>query len=304
MDSSEIEQLAFQEDDFFPSLALTYMMDNDMQFRLNMSQTTIRPDLRDVSVTFFIDPLTEFLVRGTPLLQSSKLDNIDFRWEWYREAGNNLSVALFYKDIENPIELIELNTVGGAAPNLLTANGESGELYGLEVEFLQDLSIISSDLSNFFVTGNLTISDSEVTLGAVEDDVTSLFETQLLDALNATSASITVTNNKRRLVGHSEWVANLQVGYDSDNGEHSATLVYNAFGPRIIVPGTRGNEDAEEQTYHSLDMNYTYYPDFNSRIKFSVKNLLNESKQIQQEGLNLLLQEDGVEFGLSYSYQF
>ena len=119
----------------------------------------------------------------------------------------------------------------------------------------------------------LTISDSEVTLGAVEDDVTSLFETQLLDALNATSASITVTNNKRRLVGHSEWVANLQVGYDSDNGEHSATLVYNAFGPRIIVPGTRGNEDAEEQTYHSLDMNYTYYPDFNTRIKFSIKNL-------------------------------
>jgi outer membrane receptor protein involved in Fe transport len=211
---------------------------------------------------------------------------------------------VFYKDIEKPIELIELNTVGGAAPNLLTANGESGKLYGLEVEFLQDLSIISSNLSNFFVTGNLTISDSEVTLGAVEDDVTSLFETQLLDALNATSASITVTNNKRRLVGHSEWVANLQVGYDSDNGEHSATLVYNAFGPRIIVPGTRGNEDAEEQTYHSLDMNYTYYPDFNTRIKFSIKNLLDQSKQIQQEGLNLLLQEDGVEFGLSYSYQF
>lgn len=304
VDQDEIDQLFFEEDDFFPSLALTYMMDSDMQFRLNVSQTTIRPDLRDVSVTFFIDPLTEFLVRGTPLLQSSKLDNVDFRWEWYREAGNNLSVAVFYKDIDKPIELIELNTVGGAAPNLLTANGESGKLYGLEVEFLQDLSIISKELSNFFVTGNLTISDSEVTLGAVEDDVTSLFETQLLDALNATSASITVTNNKRRLVGHSQWVANLQVGYDSDNGEHSATMVYNAFGPRIIVPGTRGNEDAQEQTYHSLDVNYTYYPDFNSRIKFSVKNLLNESKQIEQEGLSLLLQDDGVEFGVSYSYQF
>ena len=51
-------------------------------------------------------------------------------------------------------------------------------------------------------------------------------------------------------------------------------------------------------------MNYSYYPDFNTRIKFSIKNLLEQSKQIQQEGLNLLLQEDGVEFGLSYSYQF
>lgn len=304
VDSEEIAQLAFQEDDFFPSLALTYIMDEQMQFRLNVSESAIRPDLRDISTTFFIDPLTEFLVRGSPLLQSSKLRNVDFRWEWYRENGNNLSAALFYKDIDNPIELVELGTVGGAAPNLLTANGETGELYGAEVEFLQDLSFINDDLIDFFMTGNITVSDSEVTIGAVDDDVTSLFETQLLDALDATSASNIITNNTRRLVGHSEWVINFQLGYDSPNGEHSATLVYNAFGPRIIVPGTRGFEDAEEQTFHSVDFNYSYYPDFNSQIKFSVKNLLDEEKQISQEGLDLLREERGIEFGLSYSYTF
>ncbi len=302
--TEEVAELAFMEDDFFPSLALTYIMDDEMQFRLNVSESAIRPDLRDVSTTFFIDPLTEFLVRGSPLLKSSKLTNVDFRWEWYREAGNNLSAALFYKDIENPIELVELGTVGGAAPNLLTANGESGELYGVEVEFLQDLSIIDKRLVDFFVTGNVTMSDSNVVIGAADDGVTSLFEEQLLDALNATSASNIVTNNERRLVGHSEWVLNLQMGYDSPNGEHSATLVYNAFGPRIIVPGTRGNQDAEEQTFHSVDFNYSYYPDFNSQIKLSLKNLLSEEKQITQEGLDLLREERGMEIGLSYSYNF
>lgn len=304
VDSEEIAQLAFQEDDFYPSLAVTYMMDNDMQFRLNLSETVIRPDLRDISTTFFIDPLTEFLVRGTPLLQSSKLKNVDVRWEWYREAGNNLSVALFYKDIDTPIELVELGTVGGAAPNLLTANAETGELYGIEMEFLQDLSIVSSDLSNFFVTGNITLSDSNVVIGAVEDEETSLFEKQLLDALDATSASNIVTNNERRLVGHSEWVLNFQMGWDADNGEHAANLVYNVFGPRIIVPGTRGQEDAQEQPFHSLDFNYTYFPDFNTQIKFAVRNLLDQNKQIEQEGLYLLREEEGMSFSVSLSYNF
>lgn len=304
VEGDELASLAFQEDDIFPSLAVTYFINQEMQLRLNVSQTAIRPDLRDISTTFFIDPLTEFLVRGTPLLQSSKLDNIDVRWEWYMASGNNLSVALFYKDIETPIELVELGTVGGAAPNLLTANGESGELYGIEMEFLQDLTFIDNSLSNFFVTGNLTFSDSEVTLGAVDDDEISLFEEQLLDALDATSASNIVTNNKRRLVGHSEWVANFQMGWDSDNGEHSTTLVYNAFGPRIIVPGTRGNQDAQEETFHSLDFVYTYYPTFETTLKFSVKNILDEQKEISQEGLDLFVEKQGVSLSASFSWEF
>ncbi len=304
LEADELDDIAFQEDDYFPSLALTYFYSHEMQFRVNVSQTTIRPDLRDISTTFFIDPLTEFLVRGSPLLESAKLSNFDARWEWYKPGGNNLSVAIFFKDIETPIELVELSTVGGAAPNLLTANGESGELYGVEMEFLQDLVFIDDSLSSFYVSGNVTVSDSEVTIGAVDDDEISLFERQLLDALDATSASNIVTNNKRRLVGHSEWVANVQLGWDAVNGEHAATLVYNAFGPRIIVPGTRGNEDAEEETFHSLDFIWTYYPDFKSTIKISAKNLLNQDKNISQEGLDLLLEEEGISFGLSYSHEF
>ncbi len=304
VETDEIQDISFQEDDFFPSLAITYIMDSEMQFRLNISETAIRPDLRDISTTFFIDPLTEFLVRGSPLLVSSKLANLDARWEWYKPDGNNLSVALFYKDITNPIELVELATVGGAAPNLLTANAQTGEVYGVEVEFLQDLNFISESLSNFYTSGNLTLSDSSVTIGAVDDDETTLFERQVLDALDATSASNIVTNNERRLIGHSEWVANFQINFDSDNGEHAATLVYNAFGPRIIVPGTRGNQDAEEETFHALDFIYTYFPDFNTSIKFSIKNILNDEKVIKQEGLNLLKEQNGTSVSLSYSYEF
>ena len=305
--SESVEDLVdftFQEDDFFPALGLTYILDDEMQVRFNISQSAIRPDMRDVSSSFFIDPITQFLVRGSPLLQSSKLDNVDLRWEWYRDGGDNLSVALFYKDIANPIELIELGTVGGAAPNLLTANAEQGELYGVEVDFLQGLNVIGESFDNFFVSGNFTLSDSNVTIGAIDDDEISLFESQVLDALDATSASNIVTNNERRLVGHSEWVVNIQIGWDSDNGEHTATLAYNAFGPRIIVPGTRGNADAEEETFHSLDLTYSYFPDFNSQIRIAVRNIFDEQKEVLQENLPIFRQQEGIDLSVRYTYEF
>ncbi|KTF11509.1 TonB-dependent receptor domain-containing protein [Pseudoalteromonas sp. 10-33] len=301
----EIQDVAINENNFFPSLAVTYIMDEEMQFRLNVSETTIRPDLRDVSTSFFVDPLTEFLVRGSPSLQSSELTNVDFRFEWYMPTGNNLSIALFYKDIENPIEMVELAGVGGASPQLLTANAQSGKLSGIEVDFLTDFGFINKDWSSAFLSGNVTLSDSSVNLGINDsDNVDSLFEAQLKEALEADTVSNIVTNNKRRLVGHSEWVANLQMGYDSDDGFHSTSVIYNVFGPRIIVPGTRGNEDAEEKSFHSLDLVYSYFPNFNSKVNFKVKNILGQEKQIEQEGLTLWGQETGTEFSLSYSYEF
>ena len=299
LDSAELEEASFIEDDFFPSLALTYIMDESMQFRLNMGETAIRPDFRDISRASYIDPLTEFEVTGSPLLQSSKIKHLDFRWEWYRENGNNLSVAVFYKDITNPIETVELPSVGGATPQLMTTNGAAGELTGIEFEFLQDFAFIGVD--NWFLSGNITVSDSEVDLGA--DQEGSLIERQIEDA-GFDFVDNFVTNNKRRLIGHSEWVANLQLGYDSEDGNHAASVVYNVFGPRIIVPGARTAEDAEEEPFHSLDIIYTYYPSYASSVKFKVKNLLDENKEILQNDLTKWSKQVGTSFDISYSYEF
>lgn len=318
-DTDEILDLLVDEDDFYPSIALTYVWKDGMQFRANASQTTIRPDLRDLSTSFYIDPLTDLLVRGSTQLQSSTLQNYDVRWEWYRDNGNNLSAAIFYKDIEAPIELIELPSATEGAQQLLTANGETGEVYGLEVEFLQDLAFLDDILGESFkglgrklyTSGNFTFSDSQVTLGVENRD--SLFFEQVFfavsdnttpEAFEAFQITNAPTNDSRRLVGHSEWVANMQMGYDSDNGEHSASLVYNVFGPRIIIPGANGFEDGQEQPFHSVDLVYTYYPNFNTTVRFRVRNLLDEEKVIEQEGIAILSETVGTAIDLRFSYDF
>jgi hypothetical protein len=106
------------------------------------------------------------------------------------------------------------------------------------------------------------------------------------------------------MTGHSEYVVNLQLSYDSDNGNHSGSLLYNVFGERILASGVGGREDAFEQPFHSLDMVYTYYPSFDSSIKFKVKNILGEDQEVTQSDIIVRSKEVGKIIELSYKYEF
>ncbi len=290
-DEADRSQLAFKEDDFYPALAVTYIKDESMQFRASIGQTVVRPDLREVSSATFIDPLTDFPIAGTPGIRTTSITNYDLRWEWYREAGNNLSIGLFYKDMDSPIESVQSPAQDGP-PLIRIANAESGEVFGMEIEFLQGLEVFGDGIwDNMFMSGNLTVSDSEIELNRQ-------------NIVDQTGVSAAITNTTRRLTGHSQFVANIQLGFDSDNGEHSASLVYNVFGERILIPGIDGFDDSFEQPFHSLDTVYKYYPNFNTTVTFKIQNILDEEKRIEFEDTLLRSETRGRSISLSMKYEF
>jgi outer membrane receptor protein involved in Fe transport len=195
-------------------------------------------------------------------------------------------VSLFYKDIDAPIETIEAAATGDDNIALTFINGESAEIYGVELEWLKGLGFIAPDSAwadAFFVSGNVTLSESEITIGDV--------------ALN-------LTNNVREMAQHSPWVVNLQLGVDSPNQRHSASLAYNAFGERLFFAGTNGAPDAFEQPFNSLDLIYSYYPTEAMTIKLRLQNLLDEQLEIEQGGVTTLEQTVGVVAKLDLSYRF
>ena len=96
----------------------------------------------------------------------------------------------------------------------------------------------------------------------------------------------------------------MQLNYDSDNGEHSASLVYNVFGERITAAGIEGRGDALEQPFHSLDVVYSYYPDFNSQIKVKVQNLLGQDQEVTQSDIAVRTREVGTGISVAYKYDF
>ncbi len=284
----QLDSLASASDDYYPAAAITWSRPgfwaDDFQLRFGYSKTVARPDLREVSGATYIDPLTEARVRGNPALLNSDLDNFDLRGEWFFTGGDNLTVSLFYKDITNPIETVE---GAGTDDNvsLTFINGASAEVYGLEIEGLKSLGFLTNGgwTDAFFVSGNVTVSDSEIIIG---------------------SAAPGLTNNTRRLTQHSPFVVNLQVGYDSPGGAHSASLVYSMYDERVFFAGRNGAPDALEQPFNSLDVVYTWYPIDRLSVKLRAQNILDESTEIEQGGVVVLEQTVGTSMKLDFTYKF
>ena len=128
-------------------------------------------------------------------------------------------------------------------------------------------------LEPFFFSGNLTLSDSELRVGDV---------------------GFNVTNDVRPMAQHSEYVANLQLGFDSDNGAHTFTLAYNTFGERLFFAGRDGAPDAYEQPFDSLDFVYSFFPTDRVSMKFRIQNLLDEELEISQNDTVIIAQKLGT----------
>jgi outer membrane receptor protein involved in Fe transport len=282
----ETQTYARHNDDIYPSIAITHINDGFMgsetfQLRLSYAQTVVRPDLREMADVVYIDPELNIRVRGNPNLRDSLLDNFDLRGEWYFDGGNNLTVSLFYKDVIDPIEQ-KLEPGSDSDIIMSFENALSGELYGLEVESLWNLDY------GFFVSGNLTLSDSEV----------------------VSPANGGYTNHTRTMSGQSPYVLNTQLGYDSDDGKHGATLSYNIAGEKLTFAAVgTGHDDAFEQPFSSLDFTYSYYPTEQLIFKVKLRNLLDEDREFTQtnsmgQEVTIITQEVGTSLSLDISYNF
>jgi TonB-dependent receptor len=288
--NEELVQAAKVRDDWYPSAAITWIrpdfLAEQFQLRLGYSQTTARPDLREVAQATYIDPLTEARVVGNPLLVPSDITNYDLRAEWFFDSGDNLTISPFYKVIDRPIETVE----GAGTDNNLSftfINAGAADLYGVEVEWLKQLDVLGRAVGEwaqgFFVSGNVTWSESDLTIG---------------------NSAFGLTNLERPLAQQSDWIVNLQLGWDSPAAVHSATLAYNAFSERLFFAGRNGADDAYEQPFESLDLIYSWTPTPNWSVRLRLQNLLNDTIEIQQGGTVILEQKVGVNVKLNAAWQF
>lgn len=280
-------------EDWYPSLSISRSMplfwkSDDFQIRVGISRTVARPDIRETTESTYIDPITEARVRGNPNLEVSDLTNYDLRFEWFWDSGDSFSTSFFFKDIEKPIETVQ----GGATEDNIRfnfVNAESAFVYGVEIEWLKSLHFLRDRIAEwmdaFYVSGNTTLSGSEIDIppGAGVGNL---------------------TNETRRLTQQSNWVVNLQLGFDSFNGRHGATLVYNAFGERIFFAGIDGLPDGFEQPFHSLDFVYSWYPSERITLKTRVRNVLDSKIAVEQGDVSVIEQNIGTTGLLSLSWEF
>jgi hypothetical protein len=148
---------------WLPAGTITWEVMPQMQVRLHASKTIARPQFRELIFQLYFDPESDRLFRGNPLLQDSKLFNAEARWEWYYASEQRVSVAGFYKKIDNPIEAF--TGFSDNAPQTSFANAPRATLYGAEFEVQKyfDLNSLGGFFSNrrLVTVANYTYTKSE-----------------------------------------------------------------------------------------------------------------------------------------------
>ena len=270
-------QSVIDEDSFLPSLGINWFINDDHQLRLAVSQTVARPDFKEAANATFYDNEFNFRVRGNPFLEISDIINADLRWEWYLSEMDSLSVAVFYKDMDKPIERVVQAASGTAGNSRTFQNSDSAELYGLEVDGRFEFEIGDGYDQTFFVSFNAAFIESEVSAENQED---------------------------RALQGQPEYTANLIFGYDHVSAGHQLTVLLNQNGKSIADVGVSGQPDVFLEP--RLDLNIVYRFDISDSLtlKAKLENLLDDEVEYTQGGQVFQVYNRGPSIQVGLDWQF
>ncbi|MGB0222539.1 MAG: TonB-dependent receptor domain-containing protein [Luminiphilus sp.] len=269
-------QSIIAEDSFLPSLSINWFFSDNQQLRFAASQTVARPDFKEAANATFYDNEFNFRVLGNPFLEVSTITNADVRWEWYGDNDqDNLSVALFYKDMEKPIERVVQLASGTAGNSRTFRNADSGELAGIELEGKKEFVLDEGFSKTLFVSFNVAAIESEVALSS---------------------------GRVRELQGQPEYTANLVLGYDDIVSGQQLTLLLNQSGKSIADVGLFGAPDIIFEP--RLEANLVYKIDLSEdlSVKAKLDNFLNAEVEYTQGGQPYQLYDKGTKFSVSVDW--
>jgi outer membrane receptor protein involved in Fe transport len=205
--------------------------------------------------------------------------------EYYFSETESVSLAVFYKDISQPVERAVPDSSGSAARGITFINQDDAELFGVEID--ANIDLFDRDNWLLFLGGNVSYIDSEVTLSE---------ESRRLEGASA---------DGRELQGQSEWLANLQLGYDHYPTEQKVTLLFNFFDDRIFRVARGENTGPEfEDGRLLIDLTYENLLSEHLKLEASIKNLLNEEVEFSQNGRTIESYEEGTTIGVGLTYKF
>jgi hypothetical protein len=279
--SSAGKETTVDSDDMLPAFTGTYKLNEDMQLRFGYGKTLSRPDFREFSEARFTDPETGDSIMGNSELTYTTIDNYDLRFEWYLSELETISTAIFTKDFTNPIETV---LTSSDTPVVTYQNASEASLWGVEVDFRKNLEFLSPVLDLYSISGNVAIIESEVKLS--EKDKGNL------------------TTNNREMQGQSPYILNIQASYDNPDDGTSLNLSYNRFGERIRRLGMQGVPDQYEQPFDQLDFVAMQTLDDNWKVKFKIKNILDDEVVWKQDDKITRKYKRGRSYSFGFDWKY
>ncbi len=217
-------------DYFLPSATITWEAMDNLQLRLSASQTIARPQFRELVEQTYFDPESNRRFRGNPFLQDSELINAEARLEYYLGGPNKVSLAGFYKDIDNPIENFLITAPGIIETSY--ANAPAAQLYGAELDIAYGIDLMDwggfFETKQFLILANYTWTQSKISVGAAD-------LAPIPGAIQQPASQL--FDDGAPLVGQSDHVANLSLGIEDTEKVQQFTVLLNYASERVTLRG-------------------------------------------------------------------
>jgi len=227
-----------------PSVELKYSPTYMMNIKLSYSQTINKPELREISPFAYFDFYTQTSVRGDSALKRALIFNYDLRFELFGLSDDMISVGIFHKHINSPIEKVIVS--GSALGSERTfKNARFANVFGIEFEFVKNIWWVK-------IIGNLSLIKSRVDVERTEG---------------------TIERKGRSLQGQAPYLVNVLIVYEKPNSKFNSSLSFNLTGPRVYDVATQYSSDIIEQARYQVDLKFAYELSKNLTLNLTGKNI-------------------------------
>lgn len=219
---------------FYPSLNLKYALNEKHAIRFAASRTITLPEFKEISPFRYVAPSGQEVTGNADNLTASFTNNFDIKWEFFPSNDQLISLAVFYKDIKDPIN----RTVqrGGESIWTFENTGEKAEVFGVELESKINLIEPYFDEENGVDAGadlNLVFN---ATLMHHEQDLKFV---PTADGASATDFFRFGTNSATGLEGASDFIMNANLNFKTaGENKFGASLNANYASDKIFVLGS------------------------------------------------------------------
>lgn len=290
-------------DYFLPAATITWNFAEDMQLRLAASKTIARPQFREMAPQQYFDTESDRTFFGNPYLVDSELLNFEARYEWYLGRNERVSLAGFYKKIDNPIEAVASQQ--GQTFFTTFANAPEAQLYGAEVELQKYFAVSDWLPGKFFETrdlmfsANYTYTKSKIKVGAGDTTVPA-------DTGGTPIAASLVFFDGAAMTGQSDHIVNLQIGFEDSEKLSQQTLMLTYASNRITNRFSSLGQPIDFIEEPGLRLDFVARQGFTVagkelEVKFEARNLTGENYEEFQQYNGTRVDRNTYDIGRSFS---
>ncbi|MFZ6722601.1 TonB-dependent receptor [Undibacterium sp. Ji49W] len=253
--------------DWLPSLHLRYDLDQKTSVRAAWTNAVVRANFSQLAPGINLTSTTEATI-GNPDLKPLKASNLDLGIEKILSHDGSVSVYLFNKEIKNftyTTNLAGSDAWKGYTSAVSYANGDTGNVKGIELSYSQPLRMLPAPWKYLLVGANASFTRSNADIARF-DTALGKFRSRSIN-----------------LPGQSDRVMNLMLGYE--HGPVSTRLAVNYKSAYLLELGTdilRADQDRIVDTQKQIDFSLAYQINKNFQLIFEAANLNNEKYYVYQ----------------------